>query len=87
MPAGHVDDPRLERTTPGQMCELDASPRTATSGFSWRDARFAEYRNHGPRATVTADRPQLGDADAKAYTVTACLEGADGWAPHRRTTH
>ncbi|MDX3312584.1 pectinesterase family protein [Streptomyces sp. ME08-AFT2] len=66
---------------------VKSSPWTDMSGFSWRDARFAEYRNHGPGATVTADRPQLSDADAKAYTVTAYLEGADGWAPHRRTTH
>ncbi|MCQ9182314.1 right-handed parallel beta-helix repeat-containing protein [Streptomyces sp. IBSBF 2953] len=64
-----------------------SSPWTDMSGFSWRDARFAEYRNHGPGAAVTADRPQLGDADAKAYTVADYLKGADGWAPYRRTTH
>ena len=31
---------------------------------SWRDARFAEYRNRGPGALVTADRPQLTAAEA-----------------------
>jgi pectinesterase len=63
---------------------VKSAPWTDMSGFSWRDARFAEYRNHGPGAAVTADRPQLSDADATAHTVSAYLEGTDGWAPHAR---
>ncbi|MFI6206772.1 pectinesterase family protein [Streptomyces sp. NPDC051041] len=63
---------------------IKSSPWTDMSGFSWRDARFAEYRNHGPGAAVTADRPQLGEDAARAYTVAAYLEGTDDWAPHTR---
>ncbi|MFE9437510.1 pectinesterase family protein [Streptomyces sp. NPDC006602] len=63
---------------------IKASPWTDMSGFSWKDARFAEYRTFGPGAAVTADRPQLSDADAKAYTVANYLKGTDGWAPHTR---
>ncbi|WP_326556395.1 pectinesterase family protein [Micromonospora sp. NBC_01796] len=57
------------------------SPWTDMSGFSWRDARFFEYRNSGPGATVTADRPQLTDAQAPNYTAPRYLAGPDGWNP------
>jgi pectin methylesterase-like acyl-CoA thioesterase len=60
------------------------SPWTDFSGFSWRDARLAEYRNHGPGATVTADRPQLDRATAATFTPARYLAGADGWNPLRR---
>ena len=50
---------------------IKSSPWTDMSGFSWKDARFAEYRNHGPGATVTADRPQLSDQEARSRTVAA----------------
>ncbi|MBV7695129.1 pectinesterase family protein [Streptomyces sp. TRM70350] len=63
---------------------IKASPWTDMSGFSWKDARFAEYRNFGPGAAVTADRPQLDDDAARAHTVAAYLRGTDGWAPHTR---
>ncbi|WP_206061246.1 hypothetical protein [Nonomuraea basaltis] len=43
------------------------------SGFSWQDARFAEYRNSGPGAAGTADRPQFTDAQAAEYTVERYL--------------
>ncbi|MFF8842287.1 pectinesterase family protein [Streptomyces sp. NPDC015127] len=62
---------------------VKASPWTDMGGFSWKDARFAEYRNHGPGATVTADRPQMSDADAARHTVAHYLTGTDGWAPYR----
>ncbi|MDQ0747572.1 pectin methylesterase-like acyl-CoA thioesterase/pectate lyase [Streptomyces africanus] len=63
---------------------IKSSPWTDMSGFSWKDARFAEYRNHGPGATVTADRPQLSDQEARPHTVAAYLKGTDDWAPHDR---
>jgi pectinesterase len=63
---------------------IKSSPWTDMGGFSWKDARLAEYRNTGPGAAVTADRPQLSDADARAYTVANYLRGTDGWAPHAR---
>ncbi|OAH16488.1 pectinesterase family protein [Streptomyces jeddahensis] len=62
---------------------IKSSPWTDMSGFSWKDARFAEYRNHGPGAAVTADRPQMSDADAPRYTVADYLAGTDDWAPYR----
>ncbi|WP_338695235.1 pectinesterase family protein [Streptomyces sp. Q6] len=62
---------------------IKASPWTDMSGFSWRDARFSEYRTSGPGADVTADRPQLSDADAAGHTVADYLGGTDGWAPQR----
>ncbi|MFD7709963.1 pectinesterase family protein [Streptomyces sp. NPDC059785] len=61
---------------------IKASPWTDMSGFSWKDARFAEYRNHGPGAAVTADRPQMTAADAARHTVADYLNGTDGWAPY-----
>jgi pectinesterase len=63
---------------------IKSSPWTDMGGFSWQDARFAEYRNHGPGATVTADRPQLSDREARSHTVAAYLKGTDDWAPHAR---
>ncbi|MBO4205826.1 pectinesterase family protein, partial [Micromonospora echinofusca] len=57
------------------------APWTDMSGFSWRDARFFEYHNSGPGATVTADRPQLTDAQAPTYTAQRYLAGTDGWNP------
>jgi pectinesterase len=55
-----------------------------SGGWSWRDARFAEHKNRGPGALVTADRPQLDRAAAKAFTVRAYLTGTDGWDPTGR---
>ncbi|WP_328346844.1 pectinesterase family protein [Micromonospora sp. NBC_00421] len=57
------------------------SPWSDMSGFSWRDARFFEYRNSGPGSTVTTDRPQLTDAQASTYTPQRYLAGTDGWNP------
>ncbi|WP_433830120.1 pectinesterase family protein [Actinoplanes sp. CA-015351] len=60
---------------------IPAAPWTDFGVWPWEEARFAEYRNVGPGATVTADRPQLTDEEAVAYTVDAALRGADGWSP------
>jgi pectinesterase/pectate lyase len=51
------------------------------SGFSWKDARFSEYRNTGPGAGTGTDRPQLTAAQAASYTAQRYLAGADGWNP------
>ncbi|MBV1852598.1 pectinesterase family protein [Catellatospora tritici] len=63
---------------------VKGTPWTDMSGFSWRDARFAEYRNYGPGALPPGgdgtDRPQLTDSQAEAYTVATYL--AD-WSPLR----
>ncbi|TYB54355.1 pectin esterase [Nonomuraea sp. PA05] len=42
------------------------------------EGRFAEYRNTGPGAAVTADRPQLTDRQAPRHTVERYLAG---WRP------
>jgi len=60
---------------------VKTAPWTDMSGFSWRDARFAEYRNTGPGAGTGTDRPQLSATDAARYTVRAYLAGTDGWNP------
>lgn len=63
---------------------IKASPWTDMGGFSWKDARFTEYRTYGPGAAETADRPQMSDEQAALHTVADYLTGTDGWAPHRR---
>lgn len=55
------------------------APWTDMSGFSWKDDRFAEYRNDGPGAgTASGDRPQLSDTGAAGQEVADWLEG---WTP------
>ncbi|MFJ4623527.1 pectinesterase family protein [Streptomyces sp. NPDC088812] len=63
---------------------VKSAPWTDMSGFSWRDARFAEYRNTGPGAAQAADRPQLSDEEARTRTVAHYLAGTDDWAPYAR---
>ena len=61
-------------------------PDAAWSAFGtwpWQDARFAEYRNYGPGALASANRPQLTGEQARAHTVAAFLRGSDGWSPDR----
>ncbi|MBN1172627.1 MAG: pectin esterase [Micromonosporaceae bacterium] len=61
------------------------SPWTDMSGFSWKDARFFEYRTTGPGSAVTDDRPQLTDEQAAEHTPSTYLAGSDNWAPHKST--
>ncbi len=61
-------------------------PWTDMHSFSWREARFFEYRNSGPGAAPSSAaspsaRPQLSDAEASAFTARTYLAGADGWDP------
>lgn len=56
------------------------------SGHDWRRFRMLEYRNSGPGALVTADRPQMDPAEAARHTVEAYLAGDDGWNPARERT-
>ncbi|MFI7700156.1 pectinesterase family protein [Nonomuraea sp. NPDC049480] len=64
--------------------QVKDAPWTDMSGLNWRDARLSEYRNHGPGATVNADRPQLTAEQAAAFTPEKYLAGSDGWNPVRR---
>ncbi len=51
---------------------------TMSAGFPWQDQRFAEHRNTGPGARVTApaNRPQLTAAEARAHTPARWLSAA-----------
>ncbi len=60
---------------------IKATPWTDMSGFSWKDARFFEYRNTGPGAGTGTDRPQLPAAQAANFTAQRYLAGGDGWNP------
>ncbi|GAB3838430.1 hypothetical protein ACFPIJ_47260 [Dactylosporangium cerinum] len=53
------------------------------SGFSWRDARFAEYGSAGAGAgaAVNGNRPQMSASTATQFTPTAYLASTDGWNP------
>lgn len=51
------------------------------SGFSWKSARFFEYENTGPGATIGANRPQPTSTQAANYTAQKYLAGTDGWNP------
>lgn len=49
------------------------------SGFSWKDDRFAEYKNTGVGAGAAGtDRPQLTDAQASAQEIGDWL---GDWTP------
>ncbi|GAB7109368.1 hypothetical protein JCM4814A_76820 [Streptomyces phaeofaciens JCM 4814] len=55
------------------------TPWSDMGGFSWKDDRFAEYRNTGSGAgAASADRPQLTDAQATGQEVADWL---GDWTP------
>ncbi|MFJ9711116.1 pectinesterase family protein [Streptomyces sp. NPDC101234] len=58
-----------------------AGPWTDMSGYSWKNARFFEYKNTGAGAGVNSNRPQLTDSQAASYTARKYLAGTDGWNP------
>ncbi|WP_371483695.1 pectinesterase family protein [Kitasatospora sp. NBC_00315] len=58
-----------------------AQPWTNMSTSTWQNARYFEYRNTGAGAGTNANRPQLTDAQAAAYTPQKYLAGTDGWNP------
>jgi pectate lyase len=60
---------------------IKGTPWTDMSGFSWRDARFFEFRNRGPGAGTGVDRPQLHADQAARFTVANYL---GDWKPGRR---
>lgn len=58
---------------------VKSAPWTDMSGFSWKDDRFAEYRNTGPGSgSASSDRPQLTDSQAADQETTDWLAG---WTP------
>ena len=58
-----------------------AAPWADFGSFPWKSARFGEYANTGPGATVNANRPQLTAAQAADHTAATYLAGTDGWNP------
>ncbi|MFI0453408.1 pectinesterase family protein [Actinomadura sp. 6N118] len=58
---------------------IKPTPWSDMGGFSWKDDRFAEYRNTGPGAgAASGNRPQLTDAQASDHEIADWL---DGWTP------
>jgi pectin methylesterase-like acyl-CoA thioesterase len=60
---------------------IKSAPWTDMSGFSWKAARFFEYKSTGAGSGVNSNRPQLSDAQAPSYTRQTYLAGSDGWNP------
>ncbi|MFH9006921.1 pectinesterase family protein [Streptomyces afghaniensis] len=58
---------------------IKSTPWTDMSGFSWKDDRFAEYKNTGAGAgSASSNRPHLTDAQAADQEVADWLAG---WTP------
>ncbi|WP_370409274.1 pectinesterase family protein [Streptomyces fradiae] len=71
-PQATVRDSRLSAA-------IKRTPWTDMGGFSWKEDRFAEYRNTGPGAgPASSDRPHLTDARAADQEVADWL---GGWTP------
>lgn len=60
---------------------IGTTPWTDFGTFSWRDARYGEFHNHGPGAVASPDRPQLTAEQAAAAQPRDYLTGSDGWNP------
>jgi pectinesterase len=72
-------DPQATVRNTSLSAAIRTAPWTDMSGFSWKDDRFAEYRNTGAGAgSASADRPQLTDAQAADQEVADWLAG---WTP------
>ncbi|WP_033318350.1 pectinesterase family protein [Streptomyces yerevanensis] len=58
-------DPQTTVRNTSLSSAIKSAPWTDMSGFSWKDDRFAEYKNTGPGSgSASGDRPQLTDAQA-----------------------
>ncbi|MCQ4213224.1 pectinesterase family protein [Streptomyces longispororuber] len=72
-------DPQTTVRDSALSAAIRSTPWTDMGGFSWKDDRFAEYRNTGAGAgAASADRPQLTDAQAAEQEVADWL---GGWSP------
>ncbi|MFD3656804.1 pectinesterase family protein [Streptomyces sp. NPDC058620] len=76
-------DASLDPQTTVRDTQLSAAIKTTPwadmGGFSWKDDRFAEYRNTGPGAgTASSNRPQLTDSQAAGQETADWL---GGWTP------
>ncbi|MEV1083886.1 pectinesterase family protein [Streptomyces sp. NPDC050211] len=72
-------DPQTTVRQSSLSAAVKSTPWSDMGGFSWKDDRFAEYKNTGPGAgAASSDRPQLTDAQAAGQEVADWL---GGWTP------
>ncbi|MFF4506477.1 pectinesterase family protein [Streptomyces sp. NPDC001401] len=72
-------DPQTTVRNTSLSAAIKTTPWTDMSGFSWKDDRFAEYKNTGAGSgAASSDRPQLTDAQAANQEVADWL---GGWTP------
>jgi pectinesterase len=72
-------DPQTTVRNTDLSAAIKSTPWTDMSGFSWKDDRFAEYRNTGAGAgPAGTNRPHLTDAQAAGQEVADWLAG---WTP------
>jgi pectate lyase len=72
-------DPQTTVRNTSLSAAIKSTPWTDMSGFSWKDDRFAEYRNTGAGSgAASSDRPQLTDAQATGEEVADWL---GDWTP------
>ncbi|WTO36530.1 pectinesterase family protein [Streptomyces achromogenes] len=72
-------DPQTTVRNTSLSAAIKTTPWTDMSGFSWKDDRFAEYKNTGAGAgSASTDRPQLTDTQASAQEIGDWL---GDWTP------
>ncbi|MGW0474522.1 pectinesterase family protein [Streptomyces coeruleorubidus] len=72
-------DPQTTVRNTSLSAAIRSTPWTDMSGFSWKDDRFAEYKNTGAGAgAASTNRPHLTDAQAANQEVADWLAG---WTP------
>jgi pectinesterase len=72
-------DPQTTVRNTSLSAAIKSTPWTDMSGFSWKDDRFAEYKNTGAGAgSANSNRPHLTDAQAANQEVADWLAG---WTP------
>ncbi|MGW2385201.1 pectinesterase family protein [Streptomyces sp. NPDC001658] len=72
-------DPQTTVRNTSLSAAIKSTPWTDMSGFSWKDDRFAEYKNTGPGAgPASSDRPHLTDTQATGQEIADWL---GDWTP------
>ncbi|MET7735778.1 pectinesterase family protein [Streptomyces sp. NPDC005402] len=72
-------DPQATVRNTSLSAAVKSTPWTDMSGFSWKDDRFAEYKNTGAGSgAASSNRPQLTDAQAAGQEVADWL---GDWTP------
>lgn len=72
-------DPQTTVRNTSLSAAIRSTPWTDMSGFSWKDDRFAEYKNTGAGSgAASSNRPQLTDAQATGQEIADWL---GDWTP------